>query len=56
LQLAKDVLLYCSNPNVSFSNNYFDVLPTIDKTIRVKGFQQGKDSIQIFSQIDMLYE
>jgi beta-mannosidase len=56
LYFAKDVYLYCKNKNVSFSDNYFDVIPTQKKIITVNGFRKDKDSLQVFSQIDMINE
>jgi beta-mannosidase len=50
---AKDVYLYCKNANVTFSENYFDLLPNQAKTITVYNAEKGKDDIQVFSSIDM---
>jgi beta-mannosidase len=56
LHLAKDVYIYATNPKVTFSDNYFNLLPTEQKLVTVHGWQKDKDKLKVYSQIDMINE
>jgi beta-mannosidase len=57
--LAKNVYLTCSNANGFFSDNYFDLIPGIPKTITVKTQLQQDEfnrSLNIVSLVDSYKE